>query len=230
MEPVRTHPWNVSPSEAIAIQRDLRDLVCTENDLGEVRYVAGIDVSTKGGQAQAAIVVLSFPDLAPITQSLATLPLEFPYIPGLLAFREGPAVVEAFRTLEVEPDLLIFDGQGLAHPRRMGIASHIGVLFDLPSIGCAKSRLCGYHTEPDAAYGSYTFIYDRDEVIGAVLRTRAGVRPVYVSIGHKIDLETSMSYILKCCTKYRLPETTRWAHRIAGGERFPPPSSQPSLF
>ena len=222
MEAARTHPWNLSPSEAVLIQRDLKQLVCTENELGEVKHVAGIDVSVKDGQATAAVVILSFPDLSPVDASLVQSPLEFPYVPGLLAFREGPVILEALRHVHMVPDLLVFDGQGIAHPRRMGIASHIGVLYDLPAIGCAKSRLCGTHSEPEETAGSHTLLYHRDEVIGAVVRTRSGVKPVYVSIGHKVDLGTSIDYVLRCCGGYRLPETTRWAHRCAGGESLPP--------
>ena len=221
MEPVRSHSWNLSHKEAVAIQRDLATHVCTENRLHEAHHVAGIDVSTKAGVATAAIVVLTFPDLEPVDHSVAQTPLTFPYIPGLLAFREGPAVVEAFRELRTEPDVLIFDGQGRAHPRRMGIATHIGVLFDRPSIGCAKSRLCGSHDEPGDTRGSHALLHDGDEIVGAVLRTRTGVKPVYVSIGHKVDLEASLHYVLACCTRFRLPETTRWAHKIAGGEGVP---------
>jgi deoxyribonuclease V len=192
--------------------------------------VAGIDVSVQGDVARAAVVVLNLEDLAFVDYALATQPVTFPYIPGLLAFREGPVVVEALEHLNTPPDLLIFDGQGLAHPRRLGIASHIGVLVDMPAIGCAKSRLCGWHAEPGEQPGSYAPLLDRGEVIGAALRTRQATSPVYVSIGHRVDLATSIWYVLACCRGYRLPETTRWAHRVAGGEVPTRQATQPTLF
>lgn len=182
--------------------------------------VAGIDVGMKGGMAKAAVVVLEYPSLAPLEQALVTLPVEMPYIPGLLAFREGPTILQALENLEREPDLFILDGQGVAHPRRMGIATHIGIIIDKPTIGCAKSRLTGTHSNPKPEAGSYTYLYDRGEIIGAVLRTRTNVSPVYVSIGHKVDLETAIHYVLGCCRSFRLPETSRLAHKVAAGERL----------
>jgi deoxyribonuclease V len=180
--------------------------------------------------AKAAVVVLDYPDLTPVDQSTAEQPVQFPYIPGLLAFREGPVVLEALEKLVTEPDLLIFDAQGLAHPRRMGLATHIGLIIDRSSIGCAKSRLCGTHHEPGPERGAYTHLRDGNEIIGAVVRSRSQVQPVYVSVGHKIDLETAINYVLNCCRGYRLPETTRWAHRVAGGEKIKIKGSQLSLF
>ncbi len=230
MKVVRLHEWNVSPSEAMEIQQQLRRRVSTERDFSQVNTVAGVDVSFKGNIARAAVVVLSYPELTPLDYSLAELPVEFPYIPGLLAFREAPPVLAALEKLATEPDLFIFDAQGLAHPRRMGLATHLGVLIDKPSIGCAKSRLCGKHHEPGPERGSYTYLYDGEEIIGAVVRTQTGVSPLYVSIGHKVDLPTAIEYVLGCCTKYRLPETTRYAHRVAGGERLQIKVSQPTLF
>jgi len=218
------HRWDLSPAEAIAVQNSLRARVVARNELGPVRTVAGVDISTSGGRAHAAIAVLSFPDLQPLEAAEADLPLAFPYVPGLLAFREGPAILTALAGLHVEPDLFVFDGHGLAHPRRVGIASHMGVLLDRPSIGCAKSLLCGQHGPVGPKVGDYSEIRDHGEVIGAALRTREGVQPVYISVGHRIDLHTALSYALRCCQGYRLPEPTRWAHRVAGGER--PPSRQ----
>ncbi len=220
MKIVPLHRWDVSPSEAKEIQQELRSKVSTKRTFGQVNTVAGVDVSIKGEVARAAIVVLSYPELTPLDYGLAELPAEFPYIPGLLAFREAPAVLAALEKLKSEPDLFIFDAQGLAHPRRMGLATHLGVIIDRPSVGCAKSRLWGKHHEPGPERGSYTHLYDGDEVIGAVVRTRTGVNPLYVSIGHKVDLPAAIEYVLGCCTKYRLPETTRYAHRVAGGERL----------
>ena len=230
MKIVCPHPWNVSPAEAMEIQRQLRGKVSKERSFGEVHTVAGVDVGFKGEVARAAVVVLSYPELQPLDYSVAELPVEFPYIPGLLSFREGPSVLAALEKLATEPDLFIFDAQGLAHPRRMGLASHIGIIIDRPSIGCAKSRLCGTHHQPGPERGSYVHLYDDGEIIGAVVRTRTGVKPLYVSIGHRIDLESAIEYVLGCCRNHRLPETTRYAHRVAGGERLQIGTSQPRLF
>jgi deoxyribonuclease V len=230
MKIVSPHRWDASPSEAMEIQEGLRSRVSTERTFGQVSTVAGVDVSIKGEVARAAVVVLSYPELIPMDYSLAELPAEFPYIPGLLAFREAPPVLAALEKLKTEPDLFIFDAQGLAHPRRMGLATHLGVIIDRPSIGCAKSRLCGSHHEPGPERGSFAHLYDGDEIIGAVVRTKTGVNPLYVSIGHQVDLPTAIEYVLSCCTKYRLPETTRYAHRAAGGERLQMEVSQPTLF
>jgi deoxyribonuclease V len=214
------HDWNVTPEEAIAIQRDLQHRVVTENRLGVVRAVAGVDVGFPGRHiARAAIVVLQFPELRPVDFAVAEVPATFPYIPGLLAFREVPVVLAAVKKLQIVPDLVIFDAHGLAHPRRMGLASHAGLLLDWPSIGCAKSRLVGNYVEPGPERGSCSSLMDGGEQIGIVLRTRNEVRPVYVSIGHKVDLDTAVRYVLDCAPKYRLPETTRYAHRVAGGEK-----------
>ena len=212
------------------MQKELAARVERRPRLGPVHRVAGIDVGLRGEMARAAVVVLDLESLSPVDYAVATRPVTFPYIPGLLAFREGPVVLDALEQLSTLPDLLIFDGQGLAHPRRLGIASHIGLLADLPAIGCAKSRLCGQHEEPGEEPGSHTPLLDRGEVIGAVLRTRRGVKPVYVSIGHRVDLATSIRYVLACCRGYRLPETTRWAHRVAGGETPPLSGRQLSMF
>ena len=224
------HPWDVSPAEAMTIQQRLRDKVSQETGFTQVRGVAGVDVSIKDDMAKAAVVVLDYPDLIPIDQSTAEQPAQFPYIPGLLVFREGPVVLRALEKLATEPDLFIFDAQGMAHPRRMGLATHIGLIIDRPSIGCAKSRLCGTHHEPGPKRGAYAHLRDGDEIIGAVVRSRSKVQPVYVSIGHRIDLETAIHYVLNCCRGYRLPETTRWAHRVAGGEEIKIEGTQVSFF
>jgi len=210
------HDWDMTPAEAIALQQRLRQQVRLETHPGPVGRVAGVDVSVKGKRSRAAVVVLSFPDLQPADQALAELPVPFPYVPGLLSFREGPVVLAAFERLTRWPDLVIFDGQGLAHPRRLGLACHMGLILDLPSIGCAKSRLCGQHEEPGPNRGDWASLYDGDEVIGAVVRSRPGTKPLYVSPGHRVDLEQSIHYVLACCTRYRLPETTRQAHRLCG--------------
>jgi deoxyribonuclease V len=212
------------------IQNKLKLLIKTANEFEpeKIDKIAGVDVSIKDRTARSAVVILSS-DLFPIEQRVAEVKVKFPYIPGLLAFRECPAVLEAFSEIKNEPDIIIVDGQGLAHPRRFGIASHIGVILDKPSIGCAKSRLIGEHEEPQTQAGSFTQLIDRGELIGAVVRTRTDVAPVYVSIGHKIDLETAISLVLKWCRGYRLPEPIRYAHMVAGGADVAKPS-QPGLF
>jgi deoxyribonuclease V len=230
MNTVAPHPWKVSTAEARDIQLDLRDRVSFQPDFGEVRTVAGVDVGMAGDVAKAAVIVLEYPLLVPVEQSMAEVVATMPYVPGLLSFREAPAILAACGKLSTEPDLFIFDGQGVAHPRRFGIASHVGLILDKPSIGCAKSRLCGTHHEPAQEAGSHVYLYDAEDVIGAVLRTRDNVSPVYVSVGHRTDLETAIQYVLGCCKGYRLPETTRYAHRAASGEQMGTESEQQSLF
>ncbi|MDQ4077101.1 MAG: deoxyribonuclease V, partial [Chloroflexota bacterium] len=213
------HPWDVTAEEAIAIQRELQDKVVTEDRLGEVNYVAGVDVGFEEGNTvtRAAVAVLTFPDLELHEHSIARRPTSMPYVPGLLSFREVPAILDALEQLETLPDMLLCDGQGIAHPRRLGLATHLGVLTDLPSIGVAKSRLIGTHAPVPKEEGSWVPLYDGDEVIGAALRTRTNVKPLYISIGHRISLPTAIEYVLRCTTRYKLPETTRWAHRLASG-------------
>jgi deoxyribonuclease V len=211
-------PWNVTPSEAVSIQEQLRRHIVTENQLGSVTAVGGVDVGFPNRTtARAAIVVLRFPELTPIDLAVAEVSVEFPYIPGLLAFREVPAVLMAVEKLSVVPDLLIFDAHGLAHPRRLGLASHAGLLLDIASIGCAKSRLVGQYREPGAERGASSPLVEDGERIGAVVRTREKVKPVFISIGHRVDLDVARRYVLDCAPKYRLPETTRYAHQVAAG-------------
>jgi deoxyribonuclease V len=229
VRPVFTHPWDVSPADAREIQRQLRGRALVAPLDRQPEAIAGIDVSVKGGQARAAVVLLSYPENTPFHAATAAMPVSFPYVPGLLSFREGPVVLAALERLERRPDVLMFDAQGWAHPRRMGLATHLGILLDTPAVGCAKSRLCGTHGTPDEEKGSWVPLMDGDEVIGAVVRTRDRVRPVFVSVGHRVDLETSVSLVLGCATRYRLPEPTRWAHRVAGGESLPQ-SHQLTLF
>ncbi|MFW5940416.1 MAG: deoxyribonuclease V [Chloroflexota bacterium] len=215
-----SHSWDVTPAEAVEIQRRLADAVVRHDDLGEVHFVAGVDVGfeQKNRVTRAAVAILRFPELTVYEQAVARLPTSFPYIPGLLSFREGPAILRALDRLQQRPDLLLFDGQGLAHPRRLGIASHIGVLVDIPSIGVAKSRLSGRPRTPlDEEKGAWEPLWDRGEVVGALVRTRSHVKPVYVSIGHRVSLDTAIQYVLDCTTCYKLPETTRRAHRLASG-------------
>jgi deoxyribonuclease V len=184
-----------------------------------VRYVAGLDVGPEGdGRVlRAGVAVLSFPDLKTADQVVARRPASFPYIPGLLSFREIPALLDALDKLGVLPDLLLCDGQGLAHPRRFGLACHLGVLTGIASIGVAKSLLVGVHAPLPQVRGSWRPLMHKGEVVGAALRTRAGTAPVYVSIGHKLSLASAIDYVLACAPKYRLPETTRAAHRLASG-------------
>jgi deoxyribonuclease V len=213
------HPWNLEPAEAMALQRALRAHLVLEDRLGPVRRVAGVDVGfeANGTVTRAAVAVLGYPDLDLLETAIARRPTEFPYVPGLLSFRELPAVLDALAGLRALPDLLLCDGQGIAHPRRLGIASHLGLLVDIPSIGVAKTRLLGTHEEPPDRRGAWTPLRADGEIIGAVLRTRPGVKPLYVSPGHRIGLETALEYVMGCCTRYRLPETTRHAHRLASG-------------
>ena len=213
------HPWDVSPAAARQIQEHLRERVIRRDELGEVRRVAGIDVGFEEGGAvtRAAVVVLGFPDLLPEDRAITRQPTRFPYVPGLLSFREVPAILGALDRLHVMPDLLLCDGQGFAHPRRFGLACHLGLLTDLPSIGVAKTRLIGTHRDPGPERGAWAPLMDVHEVIGAVVRTRAGVKPLFVSIGHRVSLDTAIRLVLGCTPRYRLPETTRLAHRLASG-------------
>lgn len=214
------HPWNLSPAEARETQQRLSRLVETTDRLGRLSSVAGVDVGfdMKRGLTRAAVVVLDFPTLELREQALVTQPTRFPYVPGLLSFREAPAILAALARLERLPDVLLCDGQGLAHPRRFGIACHLGVLTDLPSIGVAKKRLVGSHDDAPAKRGEWTALEHNGETVAAVLRSRAGVKPVYVSIGHRVSLETAVSLVMRCTTRYRLPETTRRADRLASGK------------
>ena len=213
------HAWNVSLEEARKIQAALANQVIRHDDFGDIRTVAGVDIGLRQDTAKAAVVVLSFPELEPLEQVLVETPLAFPYIPGLLSFRETPPILAAFEKVQTTPDLIMTDGQGLAHPRLFGIAFHLGLLLDVPAIGCAKSRLYGRHQMPAEEAGSCEWLYDNDDsVIGAALRTRTKVKHVYISIGHRISLESAVETTLKCGRGYRLPEPTRLAHKVAAGE------------
>ena len=213
------HPWSLTPKEAVALQKHLACKVIRKSgiDIEHVESVAGVDTHFHQDLAIAAVVVIRLSDLATVDHATAVRKISFPYIPGLLTFREGPAILAALDHLTAAPDLLIFDGQGIAHPRRCGLASHIGVLLDMPSIGCAKTRLSGRYEEPHTEKGSYSYLKDGDETIGAVVRTRSKVKPLFVSIGHRINLQDSINIVLQCCPRYRLPETTRRADKLARG-------------
>ena len=223
MEVKRRHDWQVSPAEARDIQRRLAGEVSRISEVTSPRFIAGVDISVprERGAATGAVVVLSYPDLRLVETRMVSGQLEFPYVPGLLSFREAPLTLAACGGLSVTPDLFLVDGQGIAHPRRMGLASHLGLFLDKPTIGCAKSLLCGSCEMPGEEPGSYTEIVDRGEVIGAALRTKLGIKPVYVSIGHRIDLESAIQWVLNCCRGHRLPEPARLAHLAAGGNLAP---------
>jgi deoxyribonuclease V len=227
------HSWTLDPAQAIRIQATLRERLSLQWDGRAVSTIGGVDIGLEGDIARAAIVVLRYPDLAPLEGVTADAPLVFPYIPGLLSFREGPAILAAWEKLQTRPDLVMFDGQGIAHPRGLGIASQMGLWLERPSIGVAKSRLYGRHSAPGLKRGEWAELHDeRDpkKIIGAVVRTREGINPVYVSPGHLIDLPTCIEFVLGCCGKYRLPEPTRWAHRVAGGEELPVEARQARLL
>jgi len=211
------HGWNLTPAEAVAVQKALCGKLILEDRFGEIDTVAGVDVGFEqnGKITRAAVSVLHFPSLEPIESALFRCKTTFPYIPGLLSFREAPAVFQAISQLSRPPDLLLCDGQGYAHPRRFGIACHLGLLTGIPSIGVAKSRLIGHHAEPPNQKGAWVPLLDKEETIGAVLRTRVKVKPLYISPGHLIGLESSIEMVMACVTRFRLPETTRAAHKLA---------------
>jgi deoxyribonuclease V len=213
------HDWNLTPSEAIDLQRRLQHQIIDEDRFDTARRIAGVDVGFEAGGriTRAAVVVLSYPELQPLEQSIARLPTAFPYIPGLLSFREVPAILQAFHGLSQPPDIFLCDGQGRAHPRRFGLACHLGLYTDIPAIGVAKTRLTGHHTEVPVEKGGWVPLIDKGETIGAVVRTRNNVKPLYISVGHKISLPSAIELVLACTTRYRLPETTRAAHKLASG-------------
>jgi deoxyribonuclease V len=225
------HRWDVDPPEAEKIQRELAQRVIREDRLGEVHTIVGIDISANEhtGIARAALVALAYPELSVLERVRHEEALRFPYIPGLLSFREVPSILAGFEKLQHMPDLLMVDGQGIAHPRRCGIASHLGVLLDLPSIGCAKSLLTGRMSGTlGEAVGARVPVVAGREVIGMALRTRARSNPMIISLGHRISLETAVQYVLDCCRGYRLPEPTRQAHNTASssGEEGPGTAGQ----
>lgn len=219
MKVVRLHDWQVSVSQALDIQLALAARVSKVNEISHPRFIAGVDISAEKmpKMATGAVVVLSYPELRLVETKIVNEKLNFPYIPGLLSFRESPLVLASCEELTIVPDLILVDGQGVAHPRRMGLASHLGLFLDIPTIGCAKSRLCGSHQEPGTEPGSYAELVDNGEVIGVALRTKSGASPVYVSIGHKVDLKAAIHWVLACCRGYRVPEPIRFAHLAAGG-------------
>ena len=231
------HSWNLSYSQARDCQSSLASKVRFTPLKKQPKLIAGIDCafSRDGKKIIAAVVVLKLPDFAPVETANAVRKVTFPYIPGLLSFREAPACIATVKKLETEPDVFIIDGQGIAHPRRLGLAAHLGLFFDKPTIGCAKSRLTGVFEDPPQEKGTYSFLRDKeskkckasderramsDQVIGAVVRTRANVKPVFVSVGNRCMLEDAIKITLGCTTKYRLPEPTRLAHQLVSKLRL----------
>jgi deoxyribonuclease V len=210
----RLHSWNVTPTEAVALQRELASRIDARTPLTKCELIAGADVSHAlfSNTIFAGVVVLRMSDLTVVEKQEALTEASFPYIPGLFSFRETPALLEVFAKLRTRPDAVMLDGQGLAHPRRCGFACHIGLWLDLPCVGCAKSRLIGSFKPPGRRAGSVAPLVDREEVIGQVVRTKDGVNPIFVSVGHKIDLRSAVELSLATCRGYRIPEPTRQAH------------------
>jgi len=224
MCPTDLHSWELTPEEAGKVQSELRERIVLTWDDRVINTVGGVDVAIQGKIARAALVILRYPELTPLESVTAEVPLVFPYIPGLLSFREGPAVLAVWEQVEVKPDLLMFDGQGIAHPRGMGLAAQMGLWLDTPSIGVAKSRLYGRHDLVGQERGDCAALYDihqPDRILGMVLRSRLNTKPLYISPGHLIDIAHSVEFVLNCCRTYRLPEPTRWAHKVAAGEKLP---------
>jgi deoxyribonuclease V len=221
MKTRKLHEWDLSYKEAVEIQNRLASQVRFIAIKKKPKIIAGLDCAFSRDEKRifAAVVVIMLPDFEVIETVTASRKLSFPYIPGLLSFREAPVCIDAIEKLKVKPDIFIVDGHGFAHPRRFGIASHIGVLLDMPTVGCAKSRLIGNFDEPGKRKGNYSRLADNGEVIGAVVRTRTGVKPVFVSVGHKCALDDAIKIALDCTTKYRLPEPARLAHQIVSRTR-----------
>lgn len=212
------HPWDVSPKEAVKLQEALHPLlkICPW-EAGDISTVAGADISydKKKNVVYAGVVILSFPDLRLIAEVTHQQKAHFPYVPGLLSFREAPALLKVFAEIKESPQIAFFDGQGIAHPRSIGLASHLGLFLDIPTIGCAKTKLVGNFSEAGNTKGDFTYLTYKGKKVGAVLRTRDGIKPIFVSPGHKIDVDTALMLTLACTTRYRLPEPTRLAHLLA---------------
>lgn len=218
----KLHSWNLTTREAMDLQKALRSKIILEDRLTPLRYIAGADIaySRHSGRSFGAVAVFAYPELQLIEESTVCDDTTFPYVPGLLTFREGPVILKAFRNVKQAPDLILFDGQGVAHPRGFGLASHMGLIINKPSIGCAKSHLYGRCTEPGKRKGDHSPILDdAGRVIGALLRTRDRVAPVYISQGHKVSLATAIEIVLSCCRGYRVPQPLRYAHQLVTGLR-----------
>jgi deoxyribonuclease V len=212
------HDWDLEPKEAIALQKQFAEQVIYNEplDISAIKTVAGVDVSVKNGLSQAAVIVCNYPGLELIETVRAKQATSYPYIPGLLTFREGPVLEEAFQKLQIEPDVFIFDGMGRIHPRKMGIASHMGLWLDKPTIGCGKTHFIGDYDEPNSEKGAYSNLIYKGEQLGVVLRTRIKVKPVYISVGHRVEIQSAIQLILSVSPKYRLPHPIRMAHNAAG--------------
>jgi deoxyribonuclease V len=219
--PPPIHRWSMSPRAAIRLQQRLAGWIRIEPLPGRIQLVAGVDVafSPDGQRCLAGVVVYELTRGVVIEERLAWRAARFPYVPGLLSFREAPAALAAIRKLRCEPDVFMFDAQGIAHPRRLGLAAHAGLLMDQPAVGCAKSLLCGEYAEPPARPGGYAPLIHRGETVGAVLRTRQGVKPVFVSVGHRVSLADAVDVVMSCVTRYRLPEPARLAHQLVSRHR-----------
>ena len=215
MQPL--HSWDVSAKEAIRIQEVLKDQIVLKRNFSKISTIGGGDIaySRNGDRLFGAIAVLSFPDMEVLDMASADGKITFPYIPGLLSFREGPILIKTFRRLKVRPDVIIFDGQGTAHPRRMGLTSHMGLWLDLPSMGCAKTPLLKEFINPGPTKGSFEWIRQEGKKVGAVLRTKENVKPLFVSPGHRIDLMTSIQLIFESCRGFRIPEPLRKTHQAS---------------
>lgn len=226
------HGWDVSVGRAREIQLSLARRVITESQVLYPRLIAGIDISSPDAQgiARGAVVVLSYPGFSMVEVKVVEGKITFPYIPGLLSFRESPLILAVCERVSNTPDLVLIDGQGIAHPRRLGLASHVGLFLDLPTVGCAKSILCGQHEPVGQEVGAHAELFDNGELIGAALRTKSGVKPIYVSVGHKIDLASALQWVTKCCRGHKLPEPTRLAHLAAAGKLTSEPGYQGQLL
>ncbi len=228
MKVVAGHSWDLSPGEAVRVQRTLAARVTLTDDAGPVRYISGVDVAAGSRfrpdrPARAAVVTVRWPELTPVEQVVMNVEIRFPYIPGLLSFREIPALLPVLERMRYRPDLLIVDGQGIAHPRRLGLAAHLGVLLDVPAIGCAKSRLIGtLQGDLGDVRGAAMPLQDGGECVGYALRTRTGVRPVYVSPGHRVSRESAVTWVMSLAVRYRLPQPTHLAHQAAAGRHVAP--------
>lgn len=217
----RHSTWSLTPKQAVQLQLELRFQVRLEDDFGSITTVAGVDLKIGIGwkEGKCGIVVLSFPELEVIEERTHTAAVTFPYVPGLLAFREIPILLQTYELLDHKPDLIFFDGHGCAHPRRFGLACHAGLILDRPAIGCAKSRLIGEYDEPAAEAGSASPLTDNGELIGTVLRTKTDAKPVFISPGHRISFRTATRLALQCTRGHRIPEPTRLAHLLVSGHR-----------
>jgi deoxyribonuclease V len=222
MKPLRLHSWNVTPGEAIAIQEALRTRIRLRDTFATTDVIAGADMSFDGDWGYGGVITYAFPSLEEIERRSVRMKLKFPYVPGLLAFREAPVLLAALELLSTEPDLLLFDGQGIAHGRRMGIATHMGIVLNKPTIGCAKSRLVGTFEDPGAERGCYEPLMHGGEPVGAVLRTRKQVRPIFVSPGTGISIKTSIRIVMQCLDGYRIPKPIREADHYVGSIKRKP--------